>query len=98
MAFSASYKLTPFFFDGSVNGENYRAMLSDHMIPQLQHKKKMSSVVFQHDGAPPHFQKRRENFYPLIFRQTGLSAVDMDSPGLHDLPTSPHLTIGLGEC
>ena len=57
MAFSASYKLTPFFFDGSVNDENYRAMLSDHMIPQLQRKKKMSSVRFQHDGAPPHFSK-----------------------------------------
>lgn len=69
MAFSASYKLTPFFFDDSVNGENYRAMLSDHMIPQLQRKKKMTSVVFQHDGAPPHFSKTTRELLSARFPQ-----------------------------
>ena len=100
MALSASYKLTPFFFDDSVNSENYRAMLSEHMIPHLQSKRKMTSVVFQHDGRHPTTRRRQENSYPRTFPKTGLSANpdNPDNPGLHGLLTSPHSIIGFGEC
>jgi hypothetical protein len=57
MGFTAKFKLRPFFFESTVTGTNYLEMLEHHVIPQLKHKRVMRSVVFQHDGAPPHFAK-----------------------------------------
>jgi len=30
-------------------------MLTDHVITQLRRRRKMRSVIFQHDGASPHY-------------------------------------------
>ena len=51
-----------FFEDGNgkpinVNGENYCAMLSDFLIPELKRRKKCSKTVFQQDGATSHVTK-----------------------------------------
>ena len=55
--FSAHCKLTPFFFPGTVTGENYAEMLQTHVFPQLRTKNELNSVVFQQDGAPPHYAR-----------------------------------------
>ena len=55
--FSSKFKLTPFFFPATVTGENYSAMLKNHVIPELRRKRKLSITTFQQDGAPPHYSK-----------------------------------------
>jgi len=62
MAFGANYKLAPFFFDGTVDQNNYTSLLRDHMFPQLRRKRKINNVIFQHDGAPPHFSIQARDF------------------------------------
>ena len=41
-----------FFEDDTVNGENYLLMF---FIPEIRKLHKLRSIVFQQDGAPPHF-------------------------------------------
>ena len=53
--FSACYRLTPFFFPATVTGQNYADMLDNHVFPEMRRKRKMSSTIWQQDGAPPHF-------------------------------------------
>ena len=47
----------PFFFDErTVNGQSYLHMLQNFFIPELQQVRGLlQRVVFQQDGAPPHF-------------------------------------------
>ena len=51
--YTAQFRLTPFFFPGTVTGENYSNMLRDHVIPQIRRRRRINSTVFQQDGAPP---------------------------------------------
>lgn len=67
MAISSNFKLQPHFFESTVDQENYTSMLRDHLIPELQKRRKMKSVVFQHDGAPPHFSKKARDFLSTKF-------------------------------
>lgn len=53
--YSATYRLTPYFFDTTVTGENYSEMLKNHVIPEIKRKRKLKQTSFQQDGAPPHF-------------------------------------------
>ena len=55
MGFSREFKLKPYFFNSTVTSESYKLMLQTHMIPQLQAMNQLPHVIFQHDGAPPHF-------------------------------------------
>lgn len=57
MGFSSDYKLEPYFFQSTVDQQQYSDMIRDHLIPYLQANQKMDSVIFQHDGAPPHFSR-----------------------------------------
>lgn len=41
----------PYFFDTSVTGETYVAMLQDFMWPLMKYR----GLYFQQDGAPPHY-------------------------------------------
>ena len=41
MAFSANYKLKAFFFENTVDQDNYTNMLQHHMFPQVRRKRKM---------------------------------------------------------
>ena len=43
----------PYFFDGCVTGKSYFEMLQHFLIPRLAHYD--DDVMFQQDGAPPHF-------------------------------------------
>ena len=62
MAFSSNYKVVPFFFENTVDQHNYTAMLRDSLFPELRRRRKMRNVIFQHDGAPPHFSIQCRNF------------------------------------
>ena len=62
MEYTSSYKLQPFFFTGTVNQHNYTDMLRTHLFPELRRRRKMSSVIFQEDGAPPHFTLQAREF------------------------------------
>lgn len=53
--FTATFSLTPYFFDSSITSQSYLRMLQEHVRPQLVHKRKLSSVTFMQDGAPPHY-------------------------------------------
>ena len=45
-----------FFFEGdTVDGPKYLSMLQEFFIPEVRKMKNMRSIVFQQDGAPPHF-------------------------------------------
>jgi len=55
-ALSKNRLIGPFFFDDEiVDGENYLAMLQSFFIPEVRRLKKGRSIIFQQDGAPPHF-------------------------------------------
>jgi transposase len=41
----------PYFFDESVTGESYLAMLKEFLWPKIKYKR----MLFQQDGAPPHY-------------------------------------------
>ncbi|GBL84603.1 hypothetical protein AVEN_191069-1 [Araneus ventricosus] len=41
-----------------VIGQGYRAMLRDFVIPQLQQRGCLQDIIFMHDGAPPHSDRR----------------------------------------
>ena len=65
--YSAQYRLTPFFFPGTVTGENYTNMLRCHVMPQIRRKRRMDSTIFQQDGAPPHFSIVARSFLSDVF-------------------------------
>lgn len=53
--FHAGGLIGPYFFDGSVNAENYLELLMD-LKGTLDNNPELSSIrYFQQDGAPPHF-------------------------------------------
>ena len=43
------------FAEGTITGNTYLDMLRDFLEPQLEQDGILDSVVFQQDGAPPHF-------------------------------------------
>lgn len=58
-AVSSNCIIGPFFFeDSTVNGQNYLKMLEEYLYPILLRKRIHRRVVFQQDGAPPHYDKR----------------------------------------
>ena len=89
MALTANYKLKPFFFPNTVNSENYLALLRDHAIPQLRRKRKMRNVIFQQDGAPPHYAVTVRNFLKENFPEDRIIARGV---GTCWPPRSPDLT------
>ena len=55
-AMSKDQLIGPYFFDDdTVNGRNYLLMLQNFFIPEVRRLHKLRSIVFQQDGAPPHF-------------------------------------------
>ena len=44
-----------YFFNETVNGTNYHDMLSNYVLPQLQHRPDYISLIFMQYGAPPHY-------------------------------------------
>lgn len=88
MGFTSQFGLRPFFFDGTVNSNNYLAMLKDHVIPQLKQRRAFSRTIFMQDGAPPHFATIVRQFLKDQFRDRLISrGCDVPWP-----PRSPDLS------
>ena len=67
-AMSSKRLIGPFFFeDDTVDGPKYLSMLQEFFIPQVRKMKKMRSIVFQLDGAPPHFVADVRRFLDKTF-------------------------------
>jgi len=54
MGVSKHCAMQPFFFEETVNGERYLAMINDHVLPALRRARKIRSTIFMQDGAPAH--------------------------------------------
>ena len=47
--------LGPFFFDDTVTATSYLNMLEDKVWPIVSRRPNAKEIIFQQDGAPPHF-------------------------------------------
>jgi transposase len=45
----------PVFFEGNVTSEKYFQMLENHIIPLLEKHSAFRTMIWQQDGAPPHY-------------------------------------------
>lgn len=79
----------PFFFDGNVNRHNYLDMLRDYFLPAARNLPGFGRMIFQQDGAPPHWALDVRAFLDQNFpnRWIGRSSPNMEWP-----PRSPDLT------
>lgn len=78
----------PFFFNGSVNKDSYRAMLQDYLVPLLEETGEMDEIYFMQDGAAPHFAKTVRSFLSDTFPARVIGrGCDIPWP-----PRSPDLT------
>ena len=65
---SSKRLIGPVFFEGdTVDGPKYLSMLREFFIPEVRKMKKMRSIVFQQDGAPPHFAADVRRFLDKTF-------------------------------
>ena len=76
------------FFEDTVNGDRYLALLRDHVVPYLRKKRLLSKVTYQQDGAPPHIKKCVTDFLRQHFGTRVISRL-FDNPWP---PRSPDLT------
>lgn len=44
----------PYFFDGTVNGQRYRNMINQFLLPELRRRRRLGRTIFQQDGATCH--------------------------------------------
>lgn len=57
-AMSSKEIIGPYFFeDETVNQHNYLDMLKNYFYPIMKRKRLHKKMIFQQDGAPPHFSK-----------------------------------------
>lgn len=79
----------PFFFDDSVTGDSYLAMLETFFWPQVIQLGLSTDLVFMQDGAPPHWKKEVRQWLDQHFphRWMGRASPNMPWP-----PRSPDLT------
>lgn len=65
--FTSTFCIVPYFFDTTINAENYLKMLQTHVRPALTRMRKLSSTIFMQDGAPAHFSSRVRNYLEQTF-------------------------------
>lgn len=60
----------PFVIDGNLNGDTYRNLLVDRIIPAIRNLGlNFDSVWFQQDGAPPHYAVNVRDLLDQTFRE-----------------------------
>lgn len=74
-AVSANRVYGPFFFDSTVNNENYLDMLKNYFWPKVYRTKNAKSLYFQQDGAPAH---RHENVQEWLNSKFGSRFLNKD--------------------
>ncbi|CAF4820767.1 unnamed protein product, partial [Rotaria sp. Silwood1] len=47
----------PYFFEDNVTSKNYVRMLKDTTVPHLQAHPAFQTMIWQQDGAPPHYDQ-----------------------------------------
>lgn len=64
-------KIGPFFIEGNLDGPKYEAMLRDQIVPVIQYltNGQMDDVLFQQDGAPPHYSRSVRQYLDEVFPQ-----------------------------
>jgi len=55
-------RVGPFFFDATVTGENYLALLRDNVFPILEEEMDIDRLIFQQDGCPAHYSTPVRDF------------------------------------
>ncbi|KAJ9592346.1 hypothetical protein L9F63_001115 [Diploptera punctata] len=78
----------PFMFmENTITGTTYLDMLQQFLQPQLEDDGILGSVVFQQDGAPPHFARIVRDYLHEVFpgRWIGRGSVRMWAPRSPDL-------------
>ena len=86
---SSKRLIGPFFSEGdTVDGPKYLSMLQEFFIPEVRKMKKMRSIVFQQDEAPPHFAADVRRFLDKTFagRWIGRGGPIWWAPRPSDLP------------
>jgi len=59
---TSNFRLQPYFFPGTVDGNEYLHMLMNHVRPSLTQMRKLSSTWLMQDGAPPHIHRKVKDF------------------------------------
>ena len=59
----------PFFFDDNVTSKSYLQMLKDSIIPELQQESSFETMIWQQDGAPPHYGQIVRDYLDETFVQ-----------------------------
>jgi hypothetical protein len=94
-----SFVIGPYYFDQNVNGANYLEMLADFLVTQLEQMQTEGnlppaclghfySIVFMHDGAPPHRHGDVKDF----LNRTFTTWIGNNSDHCKWPPRSPDLT------
>jgi len=88
-ALSKNQIVGPFFFeDDTVDGENYLLMLQNFFLPEVRKLHKVRSIIFQQDGAPPHFARDVRQYLDHQFPQRWIGR----GGPIRWAPRSPDLT------
>jgi hypothetical protein len=76
----------PFFFsEKTINSDVYLNLLREFVVPQLE--RLQPTIIFQQDGAPPHWGQAVASFSAKHFQTGGLEEEEQFS-GHHVLPIS----------
>lgn len=84
----------PFFFDGlTVNGDRYLEMLQTWLFPKFEEQGNFDNLIFQQDGAPPHWSLQVREFLNDFFPHRWIGRSSADDLVLHPWPPrSPDMT------
>ncbi len=81
-------RVGPYFFNGSVNANNYLKLLDDFVWPSISNKVARERLWFQQDGAPAHFANTVRDWLNRYFQKRWIGrGSEMTWP-----PRSPDLT------
>ncbi|CAF4230737.1 unnamed protein product, partial [Rotaria sordida] len=59
----------PFFFEDNVTSQTYLQMLKNHIIPQLEEQPTFQTMIWQQDGAPPHYGQAVRDYLDDTFSE-----------------------------
>lgn len=59
----------PYFFESTVTSDNYLQMLRNSIIPVVEEHQNFETMIWQQDGAPPHYGQRVREYLDDTFAQ-----------------------------
>lgn len=89
IGFTSTFCLQPYFFEGTITAHSYLRMLQNHVCPRLKRICKLTSIIFQQDGAPAHFGQVVRSYLEEIFGADRIISRGCQIPWP---PRSPDLT------